>query len=110
MKTNPNFAAQRYASLSRRRFLRGLGACVTLPAFESLLSKRLWAAETSSASHLAQTASGAPLRMAFVYFPNGAIQSSWWPKGEGKDFEFNRTLQPLEKVKHELQVLGGMDH
>ena len=30
-----DFAAQRYASLSRRRFLRGLGACLALPAFES---------------------------------------------------------------------------
>jgi hypothetical protein len=48
--------------------------------------------------------------MAFVYFPNGAIQPNWWPKGEGKEFELNRTLQPLEKVKHQLQVLGGMDH
>jgi hypothetical protein len=48
--------------------------------------------------------------MAFVYFPNGAIQPTWWPKGEGTDFELNRTMQPLQSVKHQLQVLGGMDH
>jgi uncharacterized protein DUF1552 len=110
MKTNPNRALERYASLSRRRFLRGLGACVALPAFESLLPTSLFAAEASSVNRLAKTASGAPLRMAFVYFPNGAIQPSWWPKGESKDFELSRTLEPLEKVKHQLQVLGGMDH
>ncbi|HMJ91126.1 MAG TPA: DUF1552 domain-containing protein, partial [Candidatus Acidoferrum sp.] len=45
-----------------------------------------------------------------VYFPNGAIQPNWWPKGEGKEFELNRTMQPLAPVKHQLQVLGGMDH
>jgi len=102
-------AAQRHASLSRRHFLRGLGARVSVPAFESLLRAGP-AAEAKAAANLAKTATGAPLRMGFVYFPNGAIQSTWWPKGEGKDFELNRTMQPLEKVKHQLQVLGGMDH
>src|SRR5437870_1739310 len=107
---NEHIAAQRYASLSRRRFLRGLGACMTLPAFESLLPTRLIAAETITAGKLAATSTGAPLRMAFVYVPNGVIQPTWWPQGEGKDFELNTTMQPLEKVKHQLQVLGGMDH
>jgi hypothetical protein len=48
--------------------------------------------------------------MAMVYFPNGAIQPDWWPQGEGKAFELARTMEPLEKVKHRLQVLGGLDH
>ena len=107
---NPNLAAQRFASLSRRRFLRGLGACMALPAFESLRPLDLIAAETKAAGKLAASATGAPLRMAFVYFPNGAIQPNWWPKGDVKDFELARTMQPLEKVKHQLQILGGMDH
>jgi hypothetical protein len=114
MKTNhslnQNLAAQRFASLSRRHFLRGVGACLALPALESLRPFSLLAAEAESAGQLAATATGAPLRMAFVYFPNGAIQPTWWPKGEGKDFELNRTMEPLQKVKHRLQVLGGMDH
>ena len=49
------------------------------------------------------------LRMAFVYVPNGVHQGYWWPKKEGKEFELNRTLQPLEKVKQQLQILGGLD-
>jgi len=112
MKTNrpDHFAAQHYASLSRRRFLRGLGACVALPALESLLPARLFGGESSGVGNLARTASGAPLRMAYVYFPNGAIQPAWWPEGEGKDFELGRTMQPLAKVKHQLQILGGLDH
>jgi hypothetical protein len=48
--------------------------------------------------------------MGFIYFPNGAIQSSWWPKSEGKEFELPRTLESLAPIKHQLQVLGGMDH
>src|SRR4026207_2435880 len=102
--------AQRFASLSRRHLLRGLGAGMALPAFESLGPARALAAEAASVSKLATTATGAPLRMAFVYFPNGAIQPNWWPKGEGKDFELARTMEPLAPVRHQLQVLGGMDH
>src|SRR5215207_8116760 len=109
MNMNRNTAAERFGSLNRRHFLRGLGACLALPAFESLRPISALAAEASAAK-LAATASGAPMRMAFVYFPNGAIQPSWWPKGEGKDFELARTMQPLTGVKHQLQVLGGMDH
>ena len=35
-------------------------------------------------ARLATTATGAPLRMAFVYFPNGAIQPTWWPKAKAR--------------------------
>ena len=109
MNANRNTAAERFTSLNRRHFLRGLGACLALPAFESVRPFASLAAEASAAK-LATSATGAPLRTAFVYFPNGAIQPSWWPKGEGKDFELARTMEPLAKVKHQLQVLGGMDH
>ena len=112
MKTNhrENLAAQQYASFSRRRFLRGLGACIALPAFESLRPLRLLAGEVESGGKLATTATGAPLRTAFVCFPNGAIQSTWWPKEEGKDHEFSATLKPLEQQRQHLQILGGLDH
>src|SRR6266487_3411277 len=113
MKSNPplaeTLAAQRFASLSRRHFLRGLGACVALPTFESLLHAGP-AAEAKAAGDLARTATGAPLRMGFVYFPNGAILSTGGPRGEGKDFDLTRTRQPLKKVNHQLKTLGGMNH
>ena len=114
MKTNriPNegLAPQRSADFSRRRFLRGLGACVALPAFESLSSVTLLAGDPASVQKLATTASGAPLRTAFVYFPNGAIPSSWWPKSEGSDFALNQTMQPLTPFREHLQILGGLEH
>jgi Protein of unknown function (DUF1552) len=100
--------SQRPAGPSRRLFLRGLGASIALPAFASMGNLRLHAADGTIG--LAATPSGTPLRAAFVYFPNGAIPSSWWPDGEGTDFQFKRTLQPLEPQKGAIQVLGGLDH
>jgi hypothetical protein len=109
MKTNhaQNIAAERHFSFSRRHFLRGLGACIALPAFESWRPLSLLAAP--AAGKLATTASGAPLRTAFLFFPNGAIPSAWWPKGEGREFEFSRTLKPLEAHRQHVQVLSGLD-
>jgi hypothetical protein len=98
--------AQRHASFSRRHFLRGLGACVALPAFASFSPGKLFAA--SSGLDLGVTATGAPLRAAFLYFPNGAIPAAWWPTGDEKDFQLSRTLQPLEPCLKHLQILGGL--
>jgi len=106
MSPNPNLAAERHLALSRRHFLRGLGVCVALPALESLGSLRSLAAPAGGA---AVTPSGAPLRTAFVYFPNGAIPAAWWPSGESDGFEFSRTLKPLEPLRSQLQILGGLD-
>lgn len=107
-RPQPEIAAQRHASLSRRRFLRGLGACLALPALESMRPGPLLGA--GSAAGAAATPSGAPLRLAFVYFPNGAIPSAWWPRGEAADFRLNQTMEPLENVRHRLQILSGLDH
>jgi Protein of unknown function (DUF1552) len=97
------------SGLSRRHFLRGLGASIALPAFASLgVVPRLLAGD--GAAGMASTAAGAPLRAAFVYFPNGAIPASWWPSGEGSEFAFKKTLQPLEPLKGLVQVLGGLNH
>lgn len=101
---NPNVAAERQASLTRRHFLRGLGACLALPAFESVRPMGLLAASANAAGK------AAPTRMAFFYVPNGTIPSAWWPQGDGgKAFELPRTLQPLENVRHQVQVISGLD-
>lgn len=102
-------ARERFAALNRRQFLRGLGACVALPALETFLPTKALAAAGASGPGLASTATGAPLRLGVVYFPNGAIQPNWWPKGENADFELSETMAPLQNLKHRLQVLGGMD-
>ena len=68
-------AEQHFNAMDRRHFLRGLGACIALPSLASLVPSRVLAAE--AAQGLATTATGAPLRTAFVYFPNGAIPATW---------------------------------
>jgi hypothetical protein len=104
-------AAQQFSNLSRRRFIQGLGACIALPAFESLASRGAAGAATQAgAEGLAVTSTGAPLRMGVVYFPNGAIQASWWPKGEGTNFDLSKTMEAFAGVKQKLQVMGGLDH
>src|SRR5262245_20622298 len=92
---------------SRRRFLMGLGAAVALPAFESLRPSVRAFADGAS---LATTATGAPLRMAFCYVPNGAHQLNWWPTGAASEFQLAKTMVPLAAVKNQIQVLGGVDH
>jgi hypothetical protein len=109
MNSGPNLpTSRRPFDPSRRHFLRGLGASIALPAFASLGTgtTRLVAAEGA----LATTATGMPLRTAFVYFPTGAIPAHWWPAGAGTDFQFKRTLQPLEPLRGLVQVLGGLNH
>ncbi len=102
------FASDPIAALNRRHFLRGLGACIALPTFGSLLTRGVLAAP--GGAPLGVTASGAPLRTAFVFFPNGAIPSRWWPEGEGAAFKLNPTLAPIEPLRDQVQVLGGLDH
>jgi hypothetical protein len=88
------------ASFSRRRFLRGLGTCIALPAFES------FAAPTGI-----QGALGArPVRLGFVYLPNGVNVEQWQPSGKGSALKLSPTLQPLAVVKDHIQVLSGLRH
>ena len=82
---------------------------MALPAFESLRPWQLLAGPAASGK-LAASATGAPLRSAFIFFPNGAIPSSWWPQGGETDFTLGQTLTPLEPLRKELQILGGLDH
>jgi hypothetical protein len=98
-----------FSPMNRRRFLRNLGVIVSLPALESFLPRLGAANVTATGERLAATtATGAPLRTAFLYFPNGAIPAAWWPTGKGRDFAFNRTMKPLESMKEKLHVLGGL--
>src|ERR1051325_9809600 len=94
-------------STNRRRFLRNLGVCLAVPALESFPA-RVFGAVGGAQKFAATTATGAPLRSAFLYFPNGAIPSAWWPTRAGGDFALNRTMEPLAKVKEHIQVLGGL--
>lgn len=95
---------------SRRTFLRGVGASIALPAMASLPSPSALAGGAVSARAMATTATGAPLRTAFLFFPNGSIPGAWWPDSTGNDFTLSQTLQPLAAVRDKIQIMKGLDN
>ena len=98
------------SNLNRRNFLRGVSAAIAVPAMTSLTPARALAIGAPSVA--GTSASGVPLRAAFIQFPNGAIPRDWWPEssdGENQELKLSKTLAPLESVKESLQVLGGLD-
>ena len=91
---------------SRRGFLRGLGVCVALPTLESLAPSRALA----GTSRVATTASGMPLRAAFVAFPNGSNYERWRPSGEGRDYTPNETFAPMAALRDKFQIITNLAH
>ena len=87
--------------LSRRTVLRGLGATVALPLLDAMIPAR---------TALAHTA-GKPLpKLAFVYFPHGAIMNRWTPAAEGKLVELSPLLAPLAPFKNQVTVISGLEN
>ena len=90
--------------ISRRGVLRGIGACLTLPALEAIASF-----SRASGAELARTDAGMPLRMAFLYAPNGRVMESWTPERAGDDFDLTPTLKPFESVQGDIQIMSGFE-
>ena len=72
--------------LARRTFLRGAGASIALPFFDAM-------APALAASRIP---GGAPVRMGFVYVPNGIDMRNWTPDYEGQLGELPRILKPRD--------------
>jgi hypothetical protein len=85
--------------LSRRAVLRGAGVGLALPFLDAMVPAR---------RALAQTAAAAKPRMAFIYFPHGAIMDRWTPPTEGRDFALSPILEPLAPYKHLTTVVSGL--
>ncbi len=49
-----------------------------------------------------------PVRMAFLFTPNGLSMPEWTPKDEGSLSELPKLLSPFEKVKDSVSVLTGL--
>jgi hypothetical protein len=93
--------------LPRRTFIRGMGATVALPFLDSMLP---------ALSTVAHGASARPVRLGYMYKPNGAIGSCnrsprqflWTPRTAGRGFEFSPTLKVLEPYRDHINVISGM--
>ena len=90
--------------ISRRGFLRGAGTCIALPALEAVAPFSV-----ASGAEIARTANGEPMRMAFLYAPNGRVMENWTPRRVGSDFELTPTLEPFAAVRDDLQVVSGFE-
>ena len=84
-------------AIPRRSFLRGLGAAVALPMLDSM---------TPAFSAPLK----APVRMGFVYVPNGMDFRNWQLDYEGKLGTLSRIMKPLEPLRDEITVFGNLTH
>ncbi len=83
-------------ALSRRTFLRGVGATIALPLLDAMAP--------------AMAPTPAPVRrLGFVFMPMGADMPRWIPKGEGKLGELSPILSSLAPVKDQVSVLTNME-
>jgi hypothetical protein len=92
--------------ISRRTVLGGIGAGLALPWLEGMAKAGGPSAATEAAAPISPGA--APLRLLFVYVPNGVNLDLWTPAAEGPDFALPPTLAPLSKLRSEILVLSGL--
>lgn len=98
---------QDFSKLSRRSLLKGLGISLALPALESF---RPLLAAGGASPMMGTTASGAPLRMAYLYIPNGVNGQLWQPKGTSSKYQLGKTFAPVEDIREHFQIFSGFEH
>ena len=93
-----NFLSQSWL-IDRRHALRAMGACISLPFLECMVPLR--AAEPQIAT---------PKRSAFIYLANGVHSLNYQITTPGKDYQFSRSLKPLEKHRDVITPISGLHH
>jgi hypothetical protein len=81
----------------RRQFLKGIAATLALPSLESLAS-------------MTKAPAANPLRLGFVYIPNGVNVNTWNISGSGRNYNLSPTLQPLQGLRDNFSVLRRLGH
>lgn len=93
--------------LDRRTFLRGVGGlALGLPFLEAMDASATGAAPAK--------------RFCALFFPYGVPLPpedhphhddwNWFPSGEGRDYHLTKTLSPLEPLRDDFTILGGLSH
>ena len=86
--------------IARRTLLRGAGVALSLPWLESIGG----AAPASTGERLSEP----PLRLAFMFMPNGVRPENWTPAGDGEDYEITPHLKHIEKFKSDFILLENL--
>jgi len=82
-------------SIPRRTFLRGVGATVALPFLDAM------------APAFAATPTP-PVRLAFLYVPNGIDMKNWNLEQEGPLGAFPRVMKPFEPYRNDIIQIGNL--
>ncbi|MCA9038609.1 MAG: DUF1552 domain-containing protein, partial [Planctomycetaceae bacterium] len=93
-----NFLSQSWL-IDRRHALRAMGTCISLPFLECMVP--LGAEERQTET---------PRRSAFIYLANGVHSLNYQITTPGKDYEFSRSLKPLEKHRPFITPVSGLHH
>jgi hypothetical protein len=88
-------------AFNRRTFLRGVGVTIALPWMESV---RVWG-DTAAA---AKSASEPPVRLGVLFAGNGFHSKEWWAKGEGKNMQLGKVLEPLSDLREKMLFVQGL--
>ena len=83
---------------NRRRFLKGLGIVLGLPAFESFAAAR------------GRNAAAAPRRMLLISNNLGVLPKPFFPATTGADYELSPYLSELADVRSDFTVVSGLSH
>ncbi|MCG8586382.1 MAG: DUF1552 domain-containing protein, partial [Pirellulales bacterium] len=86
--------------LSRRQVLRGAGVAMALPLLDCMRPLRALGAEQSLR----------PRRSAFIYMPNGVNTLDYQITESGANYEFSKSLKPLEKHRANITPISGLYH
>lgn len=87
---------------TRRTFLRGVGVSMALPWMES---RTVWGDSPPSG---VKPASEAPVRLGVLFSGNGFHSKEWWAKGEGRQMELGKVLEPLTDFREKLLLIRGL--
>ena len=95
--------------ISRRTMLRGsFGAAMALPWLDAMGTAAPLI--TSANSNIARkAATGPPVRMAFLYVPNGMHMKDWTPKGKSETkFELQKIMEPIADFRDQMNIFSGL--
>ncbi len=81
--------------------LRGVGVSMALPWLGSL---PVWGAEKKAADGSNEP----PVRFACLFSGNGFHAKEWWARGEGKQMELSKVLEPLAPFRDKLTFIEGL--
>jgi len=82
--------------ISRRTLLRGAGAAMSLPWLESI--------GYAAATGLSEP----PLRMAYMFMPNGVRPDYWTPAGDVDDYAITPHLKPVEAFRKDFTLVENL--